>query len=100
LVVDGAVGGCLASKENKEHHLAITTRHWIWSHLCSSIRDKALWWRDVNGTLTTYGLNLDASTVVVTGSPTQATSASSVTVTTDVTDANNITADKTFALII
>ena len=57
-------------------------------------------WYDVNGTLATYGLTLDTNTGVVTGTPTTATDAGGVSVTIQVTDANNITADKTFTLII
>ncbi|RKY16567.1 MAG: hypothetical protein DRP63_05170, partial [Planctomycetota bacterium] len=57
-------------------------------------------WTDVNNTLQTYGLTLDASTGEIAGTPTQATPTGGVTVTIDVTDANNITAQKDFTLVI
>jgi|GEM_PF-4460158 len=109
LVVGGAVGGCLASKEKKKkHHLTITTREMPEGEVGvgygltfeAAYGTKPYSWRDVNGTLATYGLNLNASTGVVTGTPTQATSASGVSVTIEVTDAYSRTAEKTFTLII
>ncbi|RKY12182.1 MAG: hypothetical protein DRP82_06865, partial [Planctomycetota bacterium] len=57
-------------------------------------------WSDVNSTLQTYGLTLDPSTGEITGTPTQATPAGGATVTIEVTDANNDTAQKDFTLVI
>ena len=57
-------------------------------------------WSDVNNTLQTYGLTLDASTGEITGTPTQATPAGGDTVTIEVTDANGKTAQKDFTLVI
>jgi len=57
-------------------------------------------WSDVNNTLQTYGLTLDPNTGEITGTPTQATPTSGVTVTIEVTDANSNTAQKDFTLVI
>ena len=57
-------------------------------------------WSDVNNTLQTYGLTLDPNTGEITGTPTQSTGASGVTVTIKVTDANSKTAQKDFTLVI
>jgi len=57
-------------------------------------------WSDVNSTLQTYGLTLDSSTGEITGTPTQSTGASGVTVTIEVTDANSNTAQKDLTLVI
>ncbi|RKY18573.1 MAG: hypothetical protein DRP63_01900 [Planctomycetota bacterium] len=57
-------------------------------------------WADVNSTLNSYGLTLDQSTGEITGTPTKATPASGDTVTIQVTDANNKTAQKDFTLVI
>ncbi|RKY13933.1 MAG: hypothetical protein DRP63_09020, partial [Planctomycetota bacterium] len=109
LVVGGAVGGCLASKEKKKkHHLTITTGEMPEGEVGvgygftfeAAYGTEPYRWRDVNGTLATYGLNLNAITGVVTGTPTGATGADGVSVTIEVTDANSRTAEKTFTLII
>ena len=109
LVVGGAVGGCLATKkEKKKHHLTITTRQMPEGEVGvgygmvfeAAYGSKPYRWHDVNGTLATYGLNLNAGTGVVSGTPTQSTGASGVSVTIEVTDANGGTAEKTFTLII
>jgi len=57
-------------------------------------------WSDVNNTLQTYGLTLDASTGEIGGTPNQATPAGGVTVTIQVTDANSNTGQKDFTLVI
>jgi len=57
-------------------------------------------WSDVNNTLQTYGLTLDATTGEITGTPNQATSSGGVTITIEVTDANNKTAQADFTLVI
>ncbi|RKY15085.1 MAG: hypothetical protein DRP63_07445, partial [Planctomycetota bacterium] len=57
-------------------------------------------WSNVNNTLQTYGLTLDTSTGEITGTPTQATPSGGDTVTIQVTDGNNKTAQKDFTLVI
>ncbi|RKY17292.1 MAG: hypothetical protein DRP63_03955, partial [Planctomycetota bacterium] len=57
-------------------------------------------WFDVNNTLQTYGLSLDSSTGEITGTPTKATPTGGATVTIEVTDANNNTAQKDLTLVI
>ncbi|RKY11274.1 MAG: hypothetical protein DRP82_07660, partial [Planctomycetota bacterium] len=57
-------------------------------------------WTDVNNTLQSYGLTLDSSTGKITGTPTQATPAGGATVTIEVTDANNNTAQRNMTLVI
>ena len=57
-------------------------------------------WSNVNNTLQTYGLTLDPTTGEITGTPAQATPTGGVTVTIQVTDANNKTAQKDFTLVI
>ena len=57
-------------------------------------------WSDVNDVLQTYGLSLDSDTGEITGTPTGATPSGGVTVTIEVRDANNETAQKNFTLVI
>ena len=114
LAVSVAVGfssvGCShKSKKHKKEPLQITTTAlpegevgvaYPATQLTATGGTTPYTWSDVNNTLQTYGLSLDPNTGEITGTPTQATPAGGATVTIEVTDANNKTAQQDFTLVI
>ena len=104
LVVTGCGGG-----KHKSRHPKITTTAlpegevsvaYPTTQLTATGGTTPYTWSDVNNILQSYGLSLDPTTGEITGTPTQVTPAGGVTVTFEVTDADNKTAQKDLTLVI